>query len=154
MRTVAIVIGIGVLLLLGSSSDILCAPGGSHTGGHGSGYTGGHGSYTGGHYYGGRNYYHGGRPYYYGGSSVFLGGYFGFPYYYSYPYYPYNYYYYPNPSSYRYYPDAAAEPPMYVEPREESYWYYCNDPQGYYPYVQSCPGGWRKVIPTPPQPGR
>src|SRR2546428_12259210 len=31
-----------------------------------------------------------------------------------------------------------------------SVWYYCANPQGYYPYVQQCPGGWRPVAPTPP----
>jgi len=29
-------------------------------------------------------------------------------------------------------------------------WYYCEAPKGYYPYVASCPGGWRPVSPTPP----
>jgi hypothetical protein len=46
------------------------------------------------------------------------------------------------------------EPPVYVQPEEEPYyWYYCQDPQGYYPYVRNCPGGWMKVVPdvTPPQ---
>jgi len=28
-------------------------------------------------------------------------------------------------------------------------WYYCQDPQGYYPYVQQCPRGWQPVAPTP-----
>jgi hypothetical protein len=47
------------------------------------------------------------------------------------------------------------EQPVYVqpEPEEPYYWYYCQDPQGYYPYVKSCPGGWMKVVPevTPPE---
>lgn len=46
------------------------------------------------------------------------------------------------------------EPSVYVQQeQEESYWYYCREPEGYYPYVQSCPGGWMKVVPdtTPPQ---
>jgi hypothetical protein len=30
------------------------------------------------------------------------------------------------------------------------YWAYCQDPEGYYPYVQDCPGGWIPVVPTPP----
>ena len=30
---------------------------------------------------------------------------------------------------------------------QDSYWYYCENPQGYYPYVKSCPGGWMKVVP-------
>ena len=34
------------------------------------------------------------------------------------------------------------------------YWYYCNNPAGYYPYVKSCRGPWRAVTPTPdPQQG-
>ena len=46
------------------------------------------------------------------------------------------------------------QPPVYIEPeqRQSGYWYYCQEPQGYYPYVKSCPGGWMKVVPevTPP----
>ena len=46
------------------------------------------------------------------------------------------------------------QPPVYVQPeqQESQYWYYCQDPQGYYPYVRECPGGWMKVVPeaTPP----
>jgi len=30
------------------------------------------------------------------------------------------------------------------------YWYYCTDPAGYYPYVQSCNQGWVAVIPQAP----
>jgi hypothetical protein len=48
------------------------------------------------------------------------------------------------------------QPPVYVQPEqeEENYWYYCPDPQGYYPYIQNCPSGWMKVVPdtTPPNP--
>ena len=33
---------------------------------------------------------------------------------------------------------------------EPAYWYYCPDPQGYYPYVKQCLKGWMKVVPTPP----
>jgi hypothetical protein len=43
-------------------------------------------------------------------------------------------------------------PPVYAQPEQpqaEAYWYYCRDPQGYYPYVKSCPGGWMKVVPNP-----
>jgi hypothetical protein len=29
-------------------------------------------------------------------------------------------------------------------------WYYCNNPPGYYPYIQSCRGPWQPVTPTPP----
>jgi hypothetical protein len=33
-------------------------------------------------------------------------------------------------------------------------WYYCSNPQGYYPYIKNCPGGWLTVVPnvTPPSP--
>jgi hypothetical protein len=37
---------------------------------------------------------------------------------------------------------------------EPSYWYYCQNPQGYYPYVKQCPSGWMKVVPSPTQPDR
>lgn len=47
---------------------------------------------------------------------------------------------------------AAPPPPVTPAPAAESYWYYCSDPQGYYPYVKSCPLGWQKVAPAvPPQ---
>ena len=75
----------------------------------------------------------------------------GWPYpYYSYPY------------SYPYYASPPAviqqEPQVYSEPEQQQpyYWYFCQNPQGYYPYVKSCPGGWLKVVPNvaPSQPRR
>jgi hypothetical protein len=30
---------------------------------------------------------------------------------------------------------------------DPNYWYYCHNPAGYYPYVQSCTGEWQKVRP-------
>jgi hypothetical protein len=33
------------------------------------------------------------------------------------------------------------------------YWYYCQNPAGYYPYVQRCGSPWQPVPPTPPPPG-
>jgi hypothetical protein len=77
----------------------------------------------------------------------------GWPYPYAYPY-P---YYYPYPYPYPYYsspPVIREEVPVYREPQQEQpyYWYYCENPEGYYPYIKSCPGGWMKVVPnvTPP----
>jgi len=32
---------------------------------------------------------------------------------------------------------------------DDGYWYWCDDPRGYYPYVQECYGDW---IPVPPEP--
>ena len=73
----------------------------------------------------------------------------------SYPYAPYAY-----P-----YPYAAAPVVIQQEPQEyiqqpaaqpqpqQQYWYYCTDPQGYYPRVKSCPNGWLRVVPTTGPPG-
>ncbi len=58
------------------------------------------------------------------------------------------------------YPTVVAVPPptVYVQPSPQAYvqppppppsWYYCENPAGYYPYVQQCPGGWRQVTPRP-----
>jgi hypothetical protein len=67
-------------------------------------------------------------------------------------YYPYPYYYFPDDS-------LSSSPPVYIEqgdeeapPPQSNYWYYCANPQGYYPYVQQCPGGWQRVAPQPPPP--
>jgi hypothetical protein len=43
-----------------------------------------------------------------------------------------------------------AYPPTAYAPTQ--YWAYCQSPEGYYPYVQDCPGGWLSVVPTPPAP--
>ncbi len=62
---------------------------------------------------------------------------------------------------YYYYPDYATPPVLVQQPPEEyiqqpaqqseepSYWYYCQDSKGYYPYVKRCPSGWLKVAPSP-----
>ena len=36
------------------------------------------------------------------------------------------------------------------EPPATSYWYYCTQPAGYFPYVQDCSQGWMKVVPQVP----
>jgi hypothetical protein len=68
-------------------------------------------------------------------------------------------YYYPN--YYPYYQELPVvieqQPDVYIQPapqpeQQPIYWYFCNDPQGYYPYVKQCPSGWMKVAPTPPAP--
>lgn len=46
------------------------------------------------------------------------------------------------------------QPPVFVQPEPQvQYWYYCQSPQGYHPYVQQCPGGWMQVVPptAPPR---
>ena len=55
-------------------------------------------------------------------------------------------------------PVVVQQAPVYVQPSPASeelyYWYYCQKPQGYYPYVQQCPNGWMKVVPPASPPGR
>ena len=117
--------------------------GGGHGGGGHMGGGGGHFGYGGG--------FHGG---YYGGyrGGLYFG--LGFPYYgygYGYPYYGY-------PYAYPYYsPAVVAAPQTYIQQpapvtqqNPAGYWYYCNNPEGYYPYVKACPNGWQQVSPTPP----
>jgi hypothetical protein len=65
-------------------------------------------------------------------------------YFYPYPVYPY-----PDP----YVPPvvSAAPPPAEVlpPPPTPSAWYFCPSSKGYYPYVPSCPEGWKAVPATP-----
>jgi len=120
--------------------------GGGGGGGGSYGYRGGGGGTYGYHGYGG------GGPHYYGGAwggsgyygGVWLGpgwgawgpGWWG-------------------PSVYPYYvaPPVVIEqqPQTYIQstpvPEEQVYWYYCQNPQGYYPYVKKCPTKWLKVVP-------
>lgn len=100
-----------------------------------------------------------------------VGVYIGGPLFWGYPYaaYPYSYYY--PPPAYSYYPPsyyppvAPASPPVYIErgdaqiapaPQAQagqsaSAWYFCRNPEGYYPYVKDCPTPWEKVAPQPTQ---
>jgi hypothetical protein len=106
--------------------------GGFRGGGGGGGFRGGHG---GGHFRGG----------------VWFGpGWWWDPF--LYPYYPYPYYPYYDQA-----PVVIQQQPEYLlpeqQPQEASYWYFCRNPKGYYPYVKKCPGGWLKVVPAPAPPG-
>ena len=98
-------------------------------------------AHGGGHFgYGGHFRGHGGFEFYSGFPGPFY-----FP-----PYYPY----------YTYSPTVTvipAEPPVYIEQNHgqnsqrpaPNYWYYCRNPDGYYPYVRECPTGWQPVAPLP-----
>lgn len=66
--------------------------------------------------------------------------------------------YYPPPY---YYPPPVVvntPPPVYIErsspdgdaPGSLDYWYRCDNPSGYWPYIRQCPGGWEKVVPSAP----
>jgi len=130
-----------------------CGRGGAVASSHGRG-GGAYYGRGGGHYYGGSRYY--GSGHYYGGGwgwgpTINLGWWgLGYPFY-GYPYYPY----YDRP------PVIVEQPSteIYVQPaplqsEDTGYWYFCKNPEGYYPYVKNCPSGWMKVVPpssTPPR---
>ena len=61
-------------------------------------------------------------------------------------------YYYPAPVYP--YPDPYRPPmvPVLAAPPGAQYWYYCNNPPGYYPYVPYCVSYWQRV-PASPAPG-
>jgi hypothetical protein len=40
-------------------------------------------------------------------------------------------------------------PPMPTGLPPQPFWYYCDNPSGYYPYVAACNGPWRQVPATP-----
>ncbi|HEY8101073.1 MAG TPA: YXWGXW repeat-containing protein [Burkholderiaceae bacterium] len=57
-------------------------------------------------------------------------------------------------------PTVVQSPaPVYIErsgerfsPQQDpGFWYYCHNPDGYYPHVKECPSGWQKVEPKTPQ---
>ncbi len=133
MKNVAAIIIIAAFIFLGfCPGSTSYARGGGHGGGHGGSHSGGHaGGYhgTGHSYHGGGHYYRGGG--YRGGPRVYVRPlgypYYGYPYYYTAPYYPYPY---------------GEQQPYGVS--------YCRDPQGYYPDVTDCPGGWIEVVPPTP----
>jgi len=118
---------LAVLLLLAAGAGTAAARGGH---GHGHGH-GGHG-----HFRGSVGFYFN-DPYWWGPDPFF------------YPYRPYVY----SP------PPVVIEqrdPPVYVQrqpvappaPATASVWYYCQNPAGYYPYVQSCSQPWVTVDPS------
>ena len=132
--------------------------GGSHAGGGapGGGWHGG-----GGGWHGGGGGWHGGGWGWRGGwwgPGVFIGAglaapfwgypYYGYPYPYAYPY-PYGYPAYSPPVV-----ESSSQTYIQQEAPAQQFWYYCQNPQGYYPYVGECPGGWQQVAPQPPPPPR
>ena len=51
-------------------------------------------------------------------------------------------------------PDPYIPPAASLQPAPRDVWYYCDRARAYYPYVQSCPGGWRPVPANPAPPYR
>ncbi|MFJ1252346.1 hypothetical protein [Cupriavidus sp. CuC1] len=67
--------------------------------------------------------------------------------------YPYDRWPYPNA-----YPGYYAPAAQYIEQGDGSdgasanaWWYRCDQPSGYYPYIKNCPGGWQ-TVPAQPSP--
>ncbi|TCS32606.1 hypothetical protein EDC30_12130 [Paucimonas lemoignei] len=80
---------------------------------------------------------------------------------YAYPGYAYPSY---SPYYYPYSPPVVvvpSAPTTYIErsqpeeslapPSAGDWYYYCRKPEGYYPYVRQCPGGWQRVPAQPQQ---
>lgn len=126
---------LALALLIACGPQFLVSPTMAQSHGHGGGgHGGGHGGDR-----------HGGGGWHGGGWDVGIGlGWWGWPYYLDWPYYP-----------YAYYPPPVYQAPLVIQqtpatPAPSSYWYYCANPQGYYPYVQSCQGAWQPVPAVPP----
>ena len=51
------------------------------------------------------------------------------------------------------YPDTDSQPP-YANGSQApgGYWYHCDSPEGYYPYVRTCSHNWQPVPAAPPPP--
>jgi len=141
------------LLGMASAALLVMAGPGFASPPHGGGY--GHG---GGYYgHGGGHYGHGG---YWGpGVGIYYGGlgYWGaglYPYGWGYGYgYPYAYA--PLVLEAQTLPQTfiQQEPAAAIVTQEApatSYWYYCAQPAGYFPYVQKCSQEWIKVVPQIP----
>lgn len=133
MRTIKLMYVVAGLLVILAGNSVWARGHHSHVniglGYYGPGFYGGYG-------YGG-----------YGFGGYGMGG-FGYPF-----YYPPSYYFPPTvivPTTPPVYiQQQQAQPSQPVQP-QTNYWYYCQNPDGYYPYVKNCPGGWLQVAPQPP----
>jgi hypothetical protein len=122
-------------LLIACGPHFLVSPAmAQHSHGGGGSWHGGGGWHDGGGWRGGGGWY--------GGVGL---GWWGWPYYLDSPYYPYAYY---PPPVYQA-PAVIAQAPAPAAAQASS-WYYCANPKGYYPYVQSCQGAWQAVPAVPP----
>jgi hypothetical protein len=141
-----------VIILIGTCAPIWARGGSSGHGGgsfHGGGFSVHHGGWGGGFHHGGWG--HGG---YYGGLGMFGLGY-GMGYYGGFPYGGYGgYYNYPSTIV-----TVPVTPPVYIQQTppanqqyQSGYWYYCTNPEGYYPYIRECLTRWQQVAPRPSVP--
>ncbi|HEX3882032.1 MAG TPA: hypothetical protein VHW66_05190 [Stellaceae bacterium] len=112
-----------------------------HGGGNHGGHEGGHFNGGGGHWNGHVGNWHGGA-WNHGWHNGRFGWWWVAPgfadwYFYNAPVYP--------------SPDPYVPPGIAAGP--SPYWYYCANPQGYYPYVPQCYGPWQPVPPQQMPPG-
>lgn len=129
-----------ILIALFSSGEALARDGGDRHGG----------VFKGGHVRG--EHFEGSRHRNYGEFKFFLGSPFFWPEFYYWPYYTYPPYY-SSPTMI-----MQSSPPAYIDqgtvvpqiqPFQPNNLDYCSDPAGYYPYVQECLSGWRRINPPP-----
>ena len=164
MRSNKLILSIGLLILGIAATGSALAQ--RHAYRHGGG---GYHGYYGGHHHGHSHFSFGlgfGFPWaypYYGGYYPYYGGY--YPYYggaYA-PYYNAPYPYYGEGQAPEYIERGDGGAPPYAERsdpapqsapqprrRAEGTWHFCPESNGYYPYVQQCPGGWQRVPARPP----
>jgi hypothetical protein len=142
-KFISLVFGLALAAFGLTQSAEAARGGGGHGGGfHGGGFRGGsfHGGFRGGF----RGGFHSGFGFGIYSCSPFL----GWPFDYSLPcgYYPY-------PGDFYSFPeDGGAYPAVPAGLPRGAYWYYCDDPRGYYPHVTSCAGPWRPIPAAPPPP--
>ncbi len=156
-----------IALLALIANDVWARGGGGTGGGHSAGggghsFGGGRGRHIGGgrHFRGGghRHFRGGGHRHFRGGFRShrhFRGGFFNYGFGYG-GYRGYGRY---GGFGYRGYPATVSAPIVYIQreavtpvQQQTNYWHYCRNPDGYYPYVKQCPGGWLQVAPQPPAP--
>jgi hypothetical protein len=146
----AAIAAMGLVLAVSEAADAATAGGG---GGRGGGFAGG--MRGGGGFRGGEGFRGGFRGDGFRGGfrgGIFVGPGFGW---YDPFWWPYDPYYYP--FAYPYLPREAigqyAPPPGYLPEAAgapaQQYWYRCGNPEGYYPYVRACNGGWEQVPVAP-----
>jgi hypothetical protein len=131
----ALVIALGIAFAISQSVQVANAAERAGGGFRGGGFRGGEfrGGFVGG--------YRGPRV------GVYVGGVYD-PFW---PFFPYNYPYYPYYAYPYTYPEVLPEAvPLAAAPAQAPTWYYCNDPQGYYPYLRTCNHAWQAVPASPP----
>ncbi len=151
--TISLIVLIVSLAFLGSPSVLEARGGfGGHGGWGGGPHAGFHGGFHSAFHGGFHDGFHGGfhRGFHRGFHDRFF---FGF----GVGFWPDPFFWGPPVVGWPYYPAVVTvTSPVYTAPAQQPryYWYYCQDPKGYFPYVGSCPGGWIPVEPNVTPPGQ